>query len=137
MATSENRRLGVQVEEHRADQRGRTAEHVGTDGWYDVEDAGTPVEVKSTKKAVKVNWDGSGRTRPGRYQLTHDNHRNLVDHGGEYDFVLMDADGDNQIAAETMPAEDVDKLINELDRKWPEGSKLKLSWKDIHPEVAE
>jgi len=94
---------------------------------------GTPVEVKSTEKDVTVNWDGSGRTRPGRYQLEHSNHRNLVDHGGEYDFVLRD--GDEEVAVRTMDAAEVDKLINKENRTWPENSKLKLSYKDIHPEV--
>lgn len=131
--TSENRALGVQVEKSRADARGPSAKHVGTDGWFDVEDGQTPVEVKSAEKDVTVNWDDSGRTRPGRYQLDEDNHNNLVDHGGEYDFVLRD--GKDTVAERTMTAAEVDDLIDELDRKWPTGSKLKLSWKDVHPEV--
>jgi hypothetical protein len=130
---SENRQLGVQVEQYRARERGASAEHVGTDGWFDVEDGDTPVEVKSAEKEVSVDHDGSGRSRPGRYQLEHDNHRNLVDHGGEYDFVLRD--GSDTVAERTMMAAEIDDLIDEQNRKWPDGSKLKILWTDIHPEV--
>lgn len=136
MSRSDNRRLGVKVEEYRADERGRSAEHVGTDGWYDVEDDGTPVEVKSAEREVAVDYGNNDRTRPGRYQLEHDNHRNLVDHDGEYDFVLRDGSG--TAAERTMPAEAVDDLIDDLNRTWPDPpSKLKLLWTDVHPEVAE
>lgn len=125
-----NQRLGRQVEKHRA--KTRDGQHVGTDGWFDVEGSdGTPVEVKSTQKEVTVNWDGQGKTRPGRYQIVKENHQNLVDHGGEYDFVLRDGEG-NEIETRTMTAAEVDELIRERGREWPENSKLKLSHRDIH-----
>lgn len=132
MASSQaNRDAGIQVEQFRADARGRSAEHVGTDGWYDVEDGGTPVEVKSCQREVAVTYGDNDRTRPGRYQLEHDNHRNLVDHGGEYDFVLMD--GDTAADVVTMDAEEIDDLVNEQNRTWPDSpSKLKLRWMDVH-----
>lgn len=124
----QNRQLGVQVEKSRARDRG--GEHVGTDGWFDVEDSdGSPVEVKSTE----VEVENPTETRPGRYQIDEDNHANLRDHGGVYDFVLRD--GDVEVDVETMTAAEVDDLIDENDRKWPSGSKLKLSWKDVHGEV--
>lgn len=130
----ENRQLGVSVEKHRARERGPSAEHVGTEGWYDVYDDG-PVEVKSTERRVTVDWNGQGSSRPGRYQIEEDNHANLRDHGGEYDFVLRD--GDQTVAERTMSAAEVDDLLTELDRTWPDGSKLKLSWRQVHPDVTE
>jgi hypothetical protein len=130
---SENRRLGVQVEKFRADKRG--GEHVGTDGWFDVEGRdGTPVEVKSCSVRVETDTNEWTETRTGRYQLERDNHRNLADHDGEYDFVLRDDDNGEPVDTVTMSAGEVDDLINELDRKWPSGSKLKIQWTDIHGE---
>lgn len=136
MASSQaNREAGVQTEQFRAEARGRTAEHVGTGGWYDVDDDGTPVEVKSCQRTVAVNYGDNDRVRPGRYQIDHDNHRNLVDHGGEYDFVLMDENGDSSLDVVTIDAADLDDLINELNRTWPDSpSKLKLRWQDVHDE---
>jgi hypothetical protein len=124
----ENRRLGVQIEKARA--RARNGEHVGTEGWFDVEDSGTPVEVKSCDVDTATNVNEWTDSRTGRYQLEHDNHRNLADHDGEYDFVLRD--GDTEVDVVTMSAAEVDAWINENNRKWPENSKLKIKWTDIH-----
>jgi len=79
-----NQQVGLAVERTVANDR--DAEHLGdSGGWFDVDDDGTPVEVKSTKKRLE-----SGRR--GRYQLVKRNHANLRDHDGEYVFVLRDGD---------------------------------------------
>lgn len=126
----ENKRVGTSIEEYRAKQRGRHAERTPGVDFMDVDDDGTPVEVKSTEVRVAVKWDENRSPRRGRYQLKEDNHRNLVDHGGEYDFALRDDDG--LVAERTMTADEVDDLLDANDRTWPENSKLKLSWADIH-----
>lgn len=120
-ATNENKTVGRQIEKHRADQR--NGEHV-PEAWFDVEDSdGTVVEVKSTERRLAGG-------RRGRYQLVEDQHDNLRDHNGEYDFVLRDGDG--AVAQRTMDAEDVEELRQEKDLKWPDGGKLKLPWSYVH-----
>lgn len=119
-STNRNKDVGTSIESYRADQRGgeRTPE-----AWFDVEDGSTIVEVKSTEKRLS-----SGRR--GRYQLEEDQHENLLDHGGEYDFALRD--GDDLAAERTMDASDVEDLLDEKDLKWPRAGKLKLPWSYVH-----
>jgi len=131
MSRRQNKQLGTSIEEYRARQRGgrRTPE-----AWFDVEAGdGTLVEVKSTEKRVKVDWNDQGKSRRGRYQIIQSNHQNLRDHGGEYDFVLRD--GDDTVAERTMTARELDDLLDEHDRTWPNGSKLKLPWSHVHPDA--
>lgn len=126
-ATNDNKEVGTSIEKYRAKQRGgeRTPE-----AWFDVEAAdGTLVEVKSTERRVSVDWAENRDPRRGRFQIERSNHENLVDHGGEYDFVLRD--GDDAVAETTMTAKEVDDLLDENDRTWPKNSKLKLVWSDI------
>lgn len=133
MSTQDNKTVGTQVEEYRAKERNgeRTPE-----AWFDVEDGdGTLVEVKSCDRRVAVTYGDNDHTRPGRYQIDEDNHYNLLDHGGVYDFVLKDGDG--TAAERTMTAREVEDLREEKGLQWPESGKLKLLWKYVHPEVAE
>lgn len=121
-----NRNLGRQVEQHRADARG--GEHRPDMDFFDVEASdGTPVEVKSTRRTV----ENPSVDRSGRYQIVGDNHEELVEQGGEYDFVLRDQN-DDELETVTLAAEEVDRIIAENDLKWPTGSKLKLSYHYIH-----
>lgn len=124
-----NKRLGTHIEEERA--AARDGERTPDTDWYDVIDDGERVEVKSTPKHV----ENPTESRKGRYQLVADNHERLVDAGGVYDFVLRDHD-DRIIDVVTLTAEGVDKLLADNGRKWPDGSKLKILWTDIHDEGA-
>jgi len=124
MASNEraNQQLGLDIEE--AVARERDAEHLGdSGGWFDVDDDGTPVEVKSTEKRLQ-----SGRR--GRYQLIESNHANLRDHGGEYVFVLRE--GDSEVDRTTVTPSEIDDYVQAEDRKWPRGSKLKIPWTEVH-----
>lgn len=133
MATSDgrtsnvNKQVGTSIESYRADARDgeRTP-----DAWFDVEAAdGTLVEVKSTERRLSYG-------RRGRYQIERTNHENLVDHGGEYDFVLRD--GDSTAAERTLDASTVEEIRQEHGLKWPNGGKLKLPWSYVHePENVE
>jgi len=131
-STNDNKRLGTAAEEQRAEARDgrRTPE-----AWFDVEgDSEDVVEVKSTERRLS-----SGRR--GRYQIKQYNHENLVDHGGVYDFVLRDTDGDSwdledpdDTAATrlSVPASTVEDWRQDRGLKWPDGGKLKLPWTDVH-----
>lgn len=126
-ASNDNKQVGTSIEKYRARRRDgqRTPE-----AWFDVEAAdGTLVEVKSTERRVDIQWAEDRDPRRGRFQLVQENHENLVDHGGEYDFVLRD--GDDAVAETTISAKEVDNLLDENGRTWPAGSKLKLVWSDI------
>lgn len=121
-SSNQNKQLGRRVEEYRAEQRGG---EVVPEAWFDVEGPnGELVEVKSTNVRLA---DG----RRGRYQLERENHENLVDHGGVYDFVLRD---DPKTADEIVgkPASEVEELRREHELKWPDGGKLKLPWSYLH-----
>ena len=125
MSTSDqNKRLAEHVEGERADAR--DAEPAPNGQHYVVVDDGELVEVKTTKREV-----GESYRRTGRYQLEESNHEALVDDGGTYDFVLRDDDG-LTVEVETMDAGDVDELLRENGRTWPNGSKLKVRWDVIH-----
>lgn len=120
--TNENKQLGTAIEEYRAEERGgyRTP-----DQFYDVKVPDGPiVEVKSTEQHLATG-------RNGRYQLVEGNHRQLVEAGGVYDFVLRD---DQDTAAERIgvPAGEVSGMIEEAGLKWPDGGKLKLTWTYVH-----
>lgn len=120
-ATNQNKVLGRQIEQYRARQRGGD---VTPEAWFDVEAPdGTLVEVKSTERRLAYG-------RRGRYQIERENHENLVDHGGEYDFVLRDGDG--TAIEETMDASEVEQLRQDHELKWPDGGKLKLPWSYVH-----
>lgn len=129
MSKSANKRLGTHMEERRAEAR--RAAHTPEQEWHDLEDGDTPVEVKTTKRTVQ----SGDRERPGRYQLEGENHHQLVEQGGEYDFVLRDSEGD-VVDVVTKEAAQVEKLLTDAGRKWPVGSKLKLQWTAIHTERA-
>lgn len=126
--TNANKYLGEHVEEDRADARGgeRTPE-----AWFDVDDDGTPVEVKSTERRLSYG-------RRGRYQIERTNHENLLDHGGEYDFVLRDGSGEDGEQYDTaatrigVDASTVEAWREERGLKWPDGGKLKLPWSQVH-----
>lgn len=120
-----NKRLGTHIEERRA--KAREAQHTPEAEWHDLEDRGTPVEVKSTKKEVTNPTE----VRKGRYQLEGENHHQLVEQGGEYDFVLRDSDN-KVIRTTTLKASEVEQILVDNGRKWPAGSKLKLRWDVIH-----
>lgn len=118
---TENKAIGTQIEKYRAEERGgeRTPE-----AWFDVEGGdGTIVEVKSTMVRLE-----SGRI--GRYQIEGENHRNLVDHGGVYDFVLRD--GDHIADETTLSASEVERIRKEHNLKYPDGGKLKVPWTYVH-----
>lgn len=96
------------METHRAEARG--GERVGSEVWFDVEGGdGTIVEVKSCERRMS-----SGRR--GRFRLWLDQHRNLRDHSGEYDFIVTD--DDDVVEERTLSAADVDELIDDEDLKW-------------------
>lgn len=113
------------MEERRAEAR--NGRHTPEQEYYDVMDDGTRVEVKTTQRIVK----NPNYNRKGRYQLEGDNHQELVEQGGVYDFMLRDDDGE-VVEVKTMEAASVDNLLVENDREWPTGSKLKIRWDVIH-----
>jgi len=117
-----NKRLGTQIEEARAEAR--DAPHTPEMEFYDVDDS-DPVEVKSTAETV-----GEYYQRKGRYQLIGDNHQQLHEAGGVYDFVLRLDNGDADLV--TLTAEEVDAIIHNAGLEWPNGSKLKLRHDLIH-----
>jgi len=123
MAQSENKRLGTHYDKARAEARG--ASHTPEAGFFDV-DGETPVEVKTTAETIL----NPNRKRPGRYQLSAQNHNQLVEAGGKYDFVLRLDSGGEQVR--TLGARKVEEIINEQGLKWPKNSKLKLHQKYIH-----
>jgi len=122
-----NKRLGTAIEERRAEARG--AEHTPEQEYYDLRDDGTQVEVKSTKRTIQ----NPNYNRTGRYQLEPENHHELVEVGGVYDFVLRNSENDI-VDVRTLAAENVDRLLAANDRTWPTGSKLKLRYDQIHNE---
>jgi len=127
MPVSENKELAEWVEQRRADKR--SAEHAPNAAFYDLDAAGTLVEVKTTTRTV-VNPAGNQK---GCYQIEEANHDRLLDDGGVYDFVLRNGD-DEIVDVTTMPASDFDELVDENNREWPSGSKLKVRYDVIHGE---
>lgn len=125
MPVEENKRLAEWVEEQRRDARD-AVEGPNSD-FYDLEDGDNLIEVKTTSREV-ANPNGN---REGRYQLEETNHRQLLEADGIYDFVLRDAD-DAIEDVTTLEAAELEELIDENNREWPENSKLKIRWSQIN-----
>lgn len=128
MARQQNKDLAEHIEEVR--QNDRSAEHTPDEEFFDLDDDGDLVEVKTTTR----NVENPSGVRTGRYQIEESNHRKLVEAGGTYDFVLRD-ENDAVLDVETMSAVELDELIEENNRTWPSGSKLKIRHDVIHEET--
>jgi hypothetical protein len=124
MPSADARDAGEQAEKYIA--RREDGEH-HPEAWYDVTDRGGTIrEVKSAKRRVK-NGD---YTRLGRFRLRKEQHINLRDHGGKYDFLLRSGE------EKTLSPDEVDDLIDEHDVSWTSpGPHAKLKVDAVFPEV--
>lgn len=134
-----NAEQGESIEQYRARRRG--GEHTPGE-WFDVMDGWQPVEVKSTQRRINTDPELVSSPRNGRWRLWRDQHEKMVEQGGEYDFVVIDDDGDDDenesgdIWRETtVSADRVSEIIEQNELSWTGAGKhgmpteqVKIPW---------